>query len=107
MKRDAVAGAFLANAIPHALIGAFGKRGLTPLGGEDSSASLNLAWAGINLGAGTALLAFGGWRGASQGEVERRMTSVICGEFAMLAFGMVYELTTGQRKRAERSWRTG
>lgn len=99
--RDLVAGVAFVNAIPHTVMGMFGKRCLTPLRGEDSSASTNLAWAAMNAGIGAALLASGGWRRATQREADHRLVSVEAGSFAMLTFGMLYELTAGRRKRAQ------
>ncbi len=100
MVRDVLAGALLANALPHAVMGTTRKRLLTPLGGENSSPGLNLVWSGMNLAGATVLLASGGWRSLDQAEAARRLVWVESGSFAMTAFGMVYELTAGRRKRA-------
>ncbi len=97
--RDIVAGALLVNAIPHAVMGGFGKRLLTPVGGEESSPGLNLVWSGLNAGAGVALLSTGGWRDLDQRTAAHRLVGVEVGSFAMLCFGMGYELAAGRRKR--------
>ena len=102
MKRDFVAGVLLFNTIPHAVMGAAGKRCLTPLGGEDSSPGLNLVWAAMNLTG--AAVALGSWRGTTQDEAGRRLVTVESGMFAMALFGVVYEITAGRRKRARRGY---
>jgi len=101
--RDVLAGALLVNAVPHSVMGVAGKRCLTPLGGEDSSPVLNLVWAGMNVAGAVALLASGRWGAIGQREASERLVSVEIGGFAMTAFGMVYELTAGRRKRAARA----
>ena len=101
---DVLAGALMANALPHAIAGLSGLRAMTPLGGADSSPAANLAWAGINLAAGTAALAPWTLRSASQAEAEDRLRTVAIGTFVMSAFGMVYELSpAAQRHREQRT----
>lgn len=99
MTRDVVAGALLANGVPHAILGAAGKRGMTPLGRGDSSPGLNLAWAAMNLGGGVALLACGGWRGADQAEADRRVARVGGGMLAMTTFAAGYTILAARRSR--------
>lgn len=91
--RDVAAGALLLNTIPHLLIGLSGKRCMTPLGGPDSSAQLNLAWAGINLAGGIAALGPHRWRAADQVFADSRLRSVTLGMALMAGFGAVFELT--------------
>lgn len=101
---DVLAGALLVNALPHTIVALAGRRGMTPLGGADSSPAANLAWAGINLAAGTAALAPWALRSASQAEAEDRLRTVAIGTFAMAAFGMAYELSpAAQRHREQRT----
>ena len=100
MKRDVLAGVLLVNTIPHAVMGFAGKRQLTPLGGEQSSARTNLVWAGMNLAGGLAALGSGGWRSAAQAEADHRLATMQAGIFAFATFGLLYELTAGRRKRA-------
>lgn len=95
MRRDAVAGVLLANAIPHLVIGWAGKRGMTPLGGRDCSAGRNLVWAGMNLAGAGLALGSGGWRTASQGEVDRRVATVQFGMLAMALFSAGYNIVVG------------
>ena len=103
-KRDVLAGALLLNALPHTIFGLTGKRCMTPIGGADSSPATNLAWAGINLVAGTAALAPWSLRSASQPEAEDRVRAVEVGTFAMAAFGVVYEFSrAAQRHREQRT----
>lgn len=99
MKRDFVAGLLLANTVPHVLVGVAGKRCLTPLGGEESSAGLNLVWAGMNLTGAAVALSTGRWRAAGQAEVDERLATVQYGMFAMALFSFGYQLTAGRRKR--------
>ncbi|MDN5916258.1 MAG: hypothetical protein L0I76_14345 [Pseudonocardia sp.] len=94
MRRDVVEGALLVNTVPHAVLGCAGKRGMTPLGGPDSSPRLNLAWAGLNLAGALATVVSGGWSGRSQAEAERRCVAVGTGMAAMAAFGVAYALAT-------------
>ncbi|HIZ38018.1 MAG TPA: hypothetical protein H9815_19765 [Candidatus Ruania gallistercoris] len=101
---DALAGALLVNALPHMIVGLTGQRGMTPFGGADSSPAANLAWAGINVAAGTAALAPWALRSASPAEAEDRLRGVAVGTFVMAAFGMVYELSpAAQRHREQRT----
>lgn len=102
---DVLAGALLVNALPHLILGLAGKRGMTPLGGPDSSPAANLAWAGINVAAGTAALAPWTLRSAGQAEAEDRLRTVAIGTFAMTAFAVAYELSPAARRH--RSRRTG
>lgn len=95
MRRDVVAGILLANAIPHLVIAWSGKRGMTPLGGRDSSAGRNLVWAGLNLSGAGAVVVSGGWRGVSQGEVDRRVATVQFGILAMALFSAGYNIAVG------------
>ncbi|WP_420114884.1 hypothetical protein [Pseudactinotalea sp.] len=97
MKRDIVAGALLANALPHAVVGLAGHRGLTPLGGENSSPGLNLVWAGMNLAGGVALLASASWRGLTSTAVAHRGRSVHVGIVVMAGFGLLYEQAVAAR----------
>lgn len=94
MKRDVVAGALLANGVPHVILGCAGKRGMTPLGLGDSSPGLNLAWAGMNLGGAVALLVAGGWHQVHQAEADRRIGSVAGGMLAMTTFAVAYTAVT-------------
>lgn len=103
--RDVLAGALLVNALEHTILGLAGKRYMTPLGGADSSPAANLVWAGMNIVAGTAALAPGSWRAASQAEAEYRVRHVAIGTFAMAAFGVAYELSPAARRPREQ--RTG
>jgi hypothetical protein len=99
MKRDFLAGVLLVNTIPHAVMGIAGKRCLTPLGGEDSSARLNLMWAAMNLAGAAVALSSGAWRAAAQAEADKRLVTMQSGMFSMTLFGFVYEFTAGRRKR--------
>lgn len=54
--RAVLAGAAVANAAPHLVSAAARREHLTPLAGGRSSPRLNLAWGGVNLAAGLALL---------------------------------------------------
>lgn len=103
VARDVLAGALLVNAVPHTIMGLAGKRLMTPLRGEDSSPAANLVWAAVNAAGAAALLASGRWRSMDQQAAAERLVSVEVGTFAMTAFGMVYELTAGRRKRAARA----
>ena len=100
MTRDVVAGVLLANVVPHAILGCAGKRGMTPLGRGDSSAGLNLAWAGMNLGGALALLAGGSWRRVEQAEADRRIACVGGGMLAMTTFAAGYTALTARQPRA-------
>lgn len=91
---DFLAGVLLSNAYPHLVMGVAGKRLLTP-GRPDSSPGRNLAWAGMNLAGGAALLWAGGFAAGSQQEAERRLLTVSAGMFAKDAAGLAYELTLG------------
>jgi hypothetical protein len=95
--RDALAGALLVNAIPHAVMGIAGKRCLTPLRGPDSGPAANLAWSALNLAGGVTLLATG-WRGIDQQTASSRLAWVTVGAFAMTAFGVGYELSRRLRR---------
>jgi hypothetical protein len=96
---DVLAGVLLGNTIPHAVRGFTGKRGLTPLGGEDSPPGANLAWAAMNGIAAAALLGAGGWKRIDDATAARRWPAVQAGVTVMSTFAMVYELTAGRRKR--------
>ncbi|GAB3474911.1 hypothetical protein [Amycolatopsis cihanbeyliensis] len=102
-KRDFLAGALLVNTIPHAVMGIAGKRCLTPLGGEDSSARLNLAWAAMNLAGAAMALSSGGWRATTRAEADDRRVTMQSGMLAITLFGFGYELTAGRRKRIRMS----
>lgn len=91
MRRDILAGALLVNALPHTVTGLAGRRGLTPLGGEDSSPGLNLVWAAMNVVGGAVVLASAPWRGLSDAEEADRRRSVQLGVAVMASFGVVYE----------------
>lgn len=91
--RDMMAGALLVNAIPHTIIGLAGKRGTTPLGGPNSPATANLAWAGLNIAAAAAALSPATWRVVDQPGADERLRGVTLGIIAMAAFAAVYELT--------------
>jgi hypothetical protein len=93
--RDVLAGALLLNAIPHAIRGLAGQRGMTPLGGVNSPPAANIAWAGLNSAGGAAALGPGSWRRVSQREADERLRAVIWGIIAMAAFAAVYELGPG------------
>lgn len=95
MRRDALAGVLLANSIPHLVIGWSGRRGMTPLGGKDSSAVRNLVWAGVNLVGAGAAVASGRWRAVSQAEVDRRVATVQFGILAMALFSAGYNILVG------------
>lgn len=99
MKRDVAAGILLVNTIPHAVVGLSGKTMLTPLGGQDSSPAVNLAWAGLNLTGGLAALATGRWRATDQQTAERRLWVLQAGVFAFAAFGTVFDWIAGRRRR--------
>ena len=99
MKRDICAGVLLVNAIPHAIVGVTGNRGMTPLGGEDSSPTRNILWSAINLAGGAAILASAPWRGIGRPAADRRRVAVLHGTFLMTAFGVAYEATTRRRAR--------
>lgn len=102
--RCLLAGALLTNAIPHMVIGLAGKRYMTPLGGVNSTARQNLAWAGMNLSAGTIALASGQWRNVDQQGVDQRLRAVTWGIVGMAGFTAAYELgPAAARARAERS----
>jgi hypothetical protein len=107
MKRDFLAGALLVNAIPHIVMGAAGKRCLTPLGGQDSSPRLNLVWAAMNLCGAAAALTCGGWSRTTPTEAGERLATVQSGMLSMTLFGFVYELTAGRRKTAARNGQVG
>lgn len=100
MKRDFLAGVLLVNTVPHVVMGVAGKRFLTPLGGEGSSARVNLVWAAMNLAGAAVALSSGEWRAAAQSEAGRRVATIQSGMFSMTLFGFVYELTAGRRRRA-------
>jgi len=91
VRRDILAGALLVNALPHTVTGLAGRRGLTPLGGEDSSPGLNLVWAAMNVVGGAVVLASAPWRGLSDAEEADRRRSVQLGVAVMASFGVVYE----------------
>jgi hypothetical protein len=95
---DALAGVLLVNTLPHVVRGLTGKRGLTPFG-EGSSPGTNLAWAAVNGAGAAALLAGSGWRRIDDATAADRLVGVQAGVLGMAAFGMVYELTAGRRKR--------
>jgi hypothetical protein len=95
--RDAIAGALLVNAIPHAIMGVAGKRCMTPLRGADSGPVTNLVWAALNAAGGVTLLATG-WRGVDQRTADSRLARVTVGAFAMTAFGVGYELSRRLRR---------
>jgi hypothetical protein len=95
MKRDVVAGVLLVNTIPHVVMGLFGKRCMTPLGGADSSPGRNLAWAGINLAGATAALVTGRWRTIPQADADQRLATVQFGMFAMALFSACYHVVVG------------
>jgi hypothetical protein len=92
MRRDILAGALLVNALPHTVTGVAGRRGLTPLGGEDSSPGLNLVWAAMNVVGGAVVLASAPWRGLSEADAADRRRSVQLGVAVMGSFGLVYEV---------------
>ncbi|MEV0839602.1 hypothetical protein AB0I55_08575 [Actinocatenispora sera] len=95
--RDALAGALLVNAVPHAIMGIAGKRCMTPLRGPESGPAANLAWSALNLAGGVTLLATG-WRGIDQRTADSRLGWVTVGAFAMTAFGVGYELSRRLRR---------
>jgi hypothetical protein len=98
---DVLAGALLLNTIPHAIMGLAGKRCMTPLGGANSSPAANLAWAVVNLTAGTAALRPASWRATDQPTADARLRNVTMGIVAMAAFAAAYELspTATERRR--------
>jgi len=100
MTRDVVAGVLLANGVPHAILGCAGKRGMTPLGRGDSSAGLNLAWAGMNLAGALTLLVGGGWRRIAQAEADHRIACVGSGMAAMTPFAAAYTVLSARSRRA-------
>jgi hypothetical protein len=91
--RDVVAGAVLVNAIPHAIIGLAGKRGMTPWSGPNSPPAANLIWAGLNILAGLAALRPGSWRPIGQRTADERLHAVTLGIVGMAAFAAAYELS--------------
>ncbi|GAA3737505.1 hypothetical protein HDA32_005429 [Spinactinospora alkalitolerans] len=92
---DVAAGILLSDAVPHLIMGATGKRMLTP-GRPDSSPTRNLAWAGIDFAGSALLVGVTGWGPRTQEEAERRMASLMTGMPAKDAVGLAYELTLGK-----------
>jgi hypothetical protein len=106
--RDVLAGAVLANALPHTIMGLAGKRCMTPLGGPNSAPAANLIWAGLNVLGGIAVLGPGSWRGIDQRGAEARLRAVTLGTLGMAGFATGYELTpSAGRRRRERAVPTG
>lgn len=106
--RDVLGGALLVNAIPHLIVGVAGKRSMTPFGGANSTAAANLAWAGVNLAAGSAALAPLRWRDLDQEEADHRLRSVTVGTISMAAFAAASELIPmAARHRQQRAQAAG
>lgn len=102
--RYLLAGALLTNAIPHMIMGLAGKRYMTPLGSVDSTPAQNLAWAGMNLGAGMIALAPHQWPDLDQRGADQRLRAVTWGTIGMAGFAAAYELNSAAAlHRAERS----
>jgi hypothetical protein len=75
---------------------------MTPLGGPNSSPAANLAWAGLNLLAGIAMLAPKSWRESDQRGAEQRLRAVTAGTLGMAGFAACYELTPSAARRRRR-----
>ena len=86
------AGILLWNSLPHLLIAATGRRNLTPFG-RDSSPGVNLAWAGMNLAGGAALMLAADRREGPGRDTDAWLLPFEAGGLAMTAFGVAYEVS--------------
>lgn len=88
--RGFVAGALLANGLPHLATGATGRRMMTPFG-RHSSPGLNLAWSVANLAGGCAVLGRRDNAGSEHTGWDERMPALAVGASCFCLWAAVFE----------------
>jgi len=83
-----IAGALVANSVPHLASGVAGHEHLTPLAGRRSSPAVNVAWGALNLGAGLMLVRRAA---AGSGRWDRRLVWFEGGALAFTAWMAISE----------------
>ena len=85
-----LAGAMLANGGPHLVIGATGRRNLTPFG-RDSSSAVNALWGAVNLAGGCLLARHTDRRIGAGADPEAWLPTLLAGSLSWSSFGLIYE----------------
>ena len=96
-------GAFLANAVPHFVMGTAGRRFPTPFasppGRGESSAVVNVLWGFANLVAGLALVRAGDeWRPFALSGIATAAGVLLMAIFVAVHFSRNYQRSTGDRQ---------
>ena len=95
-----LAGAMLANGGPHLVIGATGRRNLTPFG-RDSSSAVNALWGAVNLAGGCTLVRLVDQRTGAGADPDAWLPPLLSGSLSFSLFGLIYE--RGRKRAARRS----